>query len=100
MNIIKDSKEQEINSFDELDYSNITIDEMNILKTKLAHLIEKTKSAFFKTIDSKIDELLNLVFSGTESGLLSDEETWEFIDSKLNDKKQGEKVRIHQNANE
>ena len=100
MNIIKDSKEQEINSFDELDYSNITIDEMNILKTKLAHLIEKTKSAFFKTIDSKIDELLNLVLSGTESGLLSDEETWEFIDSKLNDKKQGEKVRIHQNANE
>ena len=100
MNIIKEKKGQEIDSFNELDSANITIDEMNILKTKLAHLIEKTKSTFFKIIDSKIDELLNLVSSGTESGLLSDEEIWEFIDSKLNDKKQGEKVRIHQNANE
>lgn len=100
MSIIKDSKEQETDIFDELDYPNITINELTNLKAKLSELIEKTKSTFFKIIDSKIDELLNLVSSGTESGLLSDEEIWEFIDSKLNDKKQGEKVRIHQNANE
>ena len=95
MNIIKENKEQETDMFDGLNYPNITIDELTALETKLIELIEKNKSAIFKTIDSKIAELLTIASSGANSGLLSDEEIWSFIDSKLNEKKQGEKVRTY-----
>ena len=95
MNIIIENKEQETDMFDGLNYPNITIDELTALETKLIELIEKNKSAIFKTIDSKIAELLTIASSGANSGLLSDEEIWSFIDSKLNDKKQGEKVRTY-----
>lgn len=95
MNIIIENKEQETDMFDGLNYPNITIDELTALETKLIELIEKNKSAIFKTIDSKIAELLTIASSGANSGLLSDEEIWSFIDSKLNEKKQGEKVRTY-----
>ena len=95
MNIIKEKKGQETDMFDGLNYPNITIDELTALETKLIELIEKNKSAIFKTIDSKIAELLTIASSGANSGLLSDEEIWSFIDSKLNEKKQGEKVRTY-----
>ena len=61
-------------------------------------LIEKNKSAFLETINTKIAELLKIASSGTESGLLTDEEIWKFIDSKLNSKKQTKKVRTHKNG--
>lgn len=98
MNIIIENKEREIDSFDELDYANITIDDINILIIKLDELIEKNKSAFLETINTKIAELLKIASSGTESGLLTDEEIWKFIDSKLNNKKQTKKVRTHKNG--
>lgn len=97
MNIIIENKEQETAMFDELDYPNITIDELTSLKAKLSELIEKNKSNFLDLLGKKMEELFSLASSGTNSGLLSDEEIWSFIDSKLNDKKQGEKVRIYHN---
>lgn len=97
MNIIIENKEQETDMFDELDYPNITIDELTSLKAKLSELIEKNKSNFLDLLGKKMEELFSLASSGTNSGLLSDEEIWSFIDSKLNDKKQGEKVRIYHN---
>ena len=97
MNIIIENKEQETAMFDELDYPNITIDELTSLKAKLSELIEKNKSIFLDLLGKKMEELFSLASSGTNSGLLSDEEIWSFIDSKLNDKKQGEKVRIYHN---
>lgn len=95
MSIIKDSKEQETDIFDELDYPNITINELTSLKAKLSELIEKNKSNFLDLLNKKVEELFSLASSGTNSGLLSYEEIWSFIDSKLNNKKQGEKVRIY-----
>lgn len=87
MNIIKEN-EEETEKFDELDYANITFDEINILKIKLDELIEKNKSVFLETINTKIDELLNLVAAGEKSGLLTtSEEIWQLIDPMLNDKK-------------
>lgn len=97
MNIIKEN-EEEIEIFDELDYANITIDEINILIIKLDELIEKNKSAFLETINTKIAELLNLVSAGEKSGLLTSKEIWQFIDSKLNNKKQTKKVRTYKNG--
>ena len=97
MNIIKEN-EEEIEKFDELDYANITFDEINILKIKLDELIEKNKSVFLETINTKIDELLNLVSAGEKSGLLTSKEIWQFIDSKLNNKKQTKKVRTYKNG--
>lgn len=97
MNIIKENGE-EIEKFDELDYVNITFDEINILKIKLDELIEKNKSVFLETINTKIDELLNLVSAGEKSGLLTSKEIWHFIDSKLNNKKQTKKVRTYKNG--
>lgn len=97
MNIIIENKEQETDMFDELNYPNITIDELTSLKAKLSELIEKNKSNFLDLLGKKMEELFSLASSGTNSGLLSDEEIWSFIDSKLNDKKQGEKVRIYHN---
>lgn len=46
MNIIIENKEREIDSFDELDYANITIDDINILIIKLDELIEKIRVHF------------------------------------------------------
>ena len=96
MNIIKEDKKIEI--FDELDYANLTVDEINGLETKLIELIEKNKNIFWETINNKIVELLNLVSAGEKSGLLTDEEMWNFINSKLNDgKRQDRKVRTYHN---
>ena len=96
MNIIKEDKKIEI--FDELDYANLTVDEINGLETKLIELIEKDKNIFWETINNKIVELLNLVSAGEKSGLLTDEEMWNFINSKLNDgKRQDRKVRTYHN---
>ncbi len=95
MNIIKENKEQGIEIFDELDYSNITVAELISLDTKLTELIEKNKSVFLQTVDNKIIELLNLVSAGTTSGLLTDEEIWTFIDSKLSDKRKSKKVKVY-----
>ena len=96
MNIIKEDKKIEI--FDELDYANLTGDEINDLETKLVKLIEKDKNIFCETINNKIVELLNLVSDGEKSGLLTDEEIWNFINSKLNEsKKQDKKVRTYHN---
>lgn len=97
MNIIKEN-EEEIEIFDEFDYANITIDEINILIIKLDELIEKNKSAFLETINTKIAELLTLASDGINSGLLSDKEIWNFIDSKLNNKKQTKKVKASKNG--
>ena len=97
MNIIKEN-EEEIEIFDALDYTNITIDEINILIIKLDKLIEKNKSAFLETINTKIAELLKLASEGTNSGLLLDEEIWNYIDSKLNNKKQIKKVKVSKNG--
>ena len=96
MNIIKEDKKIEI--FDELDYANLTVDEINGLESKLIELIEKDKNIFWETINNKIVELLNLVSDGEKSGLLTDEEIWNFINSKLNEsKKQDKKVRTYHN---
>ena len=96
MNIVKDDKKIEI--FDELDYANLTVDEINSLEAKLIELIEKNKNMFLKTINNKIAELLNLVSDGEKSGLLTGEEIWNFVDSKLTDnKKQAEKIRTYHN---
>ena len=96
MNIIKDDKKIEI--FDELDYAYLTVDEINSLEDKLIELIEKNKNIFWETINNKIVELLNLVSNGEKSGLLTGEEIWNFVDSKLTDnKKQAEKVRTYRN---
>lgn len=97
MNIIKEN-EEEIEIFDALHYTNITIDEINILIIKLDKLIEKNKSAFLETINTKIVELLKLASEGTNSGLLLDEEIWNYIDSKLNNKKQIKKVKVSKNG--
>ena len=85
MNIIKEDKKIEI--FDELDYANLTVDEINSLEDKLIELIEKNKNIFWETINNKIVELLNLVSNGEKSGLLTGEEIWNFVDSKLTDNK-------------
>lgn len=95
LDIIKESKEQETYMFDELNYPNITTDELTTLKDKLSEQIEKNKNNFLDLLDKKLEELFSLASSGANSGLLSDEEIWSFIDSKLNEKKQGEKVRTY-----
>ena len=96
MNIVKDDKKIEI--FDELDYAYLTVDEINSLEDKLIEKKEKNKNIFWETINNKIVELLNLVSNGEKSGLLTGEEIWNFVDSKLTDnKKQAEKVRTYRN---
>ena len=92
MNIIKENGE-EIEKFDELDYANITFDELTTLKDKLSEQIEKNKNNFLDLLDKKLEELFSLASSEARSGLLSDEEIWSVIYFKLNEKKQGEKVR-------
>lgn len=93
LDIIKESKEQETYMFDELNYPNITTDELTTLKDKLSEQIEKNKNNFLDLLDKKLEELFSLASSEARSGLLSDEEIWSVIYFKLNEKKQGEKVR-------